>query len=181
MDGSPHQKQRSDLKAKSPLKDICKNFNNPKLKADSGVHTYDTKAEVITLTFIPLKTFFIRPPKMDSQPRHRGVQAANPPSGPEAPEQDKDDITSRLLAASAFSDLSLGTGCRNAYSPCCSLQRRPWPLWLMRFPPWKIPAYEPLINDVSSSYGFLDCPHCKYQIHTTSPPLVRNWQPPPHY
>ena len=112
---------------------------------------------------------------------HRGVQAANPPSGPEAPEQDKDDITSRLLAASAFSDLSLGTGCRNAYSPCCSLQRRPWPLWLMRFPPWKIPAYEPFINDVSSIYGFLDCPHCKYQIHTTSLPLVRNWQPPPHY
>ena len=53
MDGSPHHKQRSDLKAKSPLKGICKNFNNPKLKADSGVHTYDTKAEVITLTFIP--------------------------------------------------------------------------------------------------------------------------------
>ena len=58
MDGSPHQKQRSDLKAKSPLKGICKNFNNPKLKADSGVHTYDTKGEVITLTFIPsLKPF----------------------------------------------------------------------------------------------------------------------------
>ena len=127
MDGSPHQKQRSDLKAKSPLKGICKNFNNPKLKADSGVHTYDTKGEVITLTFIPP----LKPSSYDllkwihnqGFSEHRGVQAANPPSGPEAPEQDKDDITSRLLAASAFSDLSLGTGCRNAYSPCCSLPR----------------------------------------------------------
>ena len=70
---------------------------------------------------------------------------------------------------------------------CKGRRPRPWPLWLMRFPSWKIPGWEPFIDDISSILGFFltasplsvpsssNIPSSRQKLATPPPPLLTSF------